>query len=154
MVPFLLWRLTVKNTFVFSVMLSLFLAAVVCCGEGQDDAKAMEGTWLPTTAEVAGKKLPDKTLKTIKLALKGDSYTVTVGEQTDRGKVKLDPGKKPRAMDITGTEGPNKGKTMLAIYELTKDSLKICYDLSGQARPTKFKPQPGPQLFLVTYKRQ
>jgi uncharacterized protein (TIGR03067 family) len=56
-------------------------------------------------------------------------------------------------MDILGTEGPNKGKTFLAIYELTGDSLKICYDLEGKTRPTEFRTNPGTQLFLVLYKR-
>src|SRR4051794_40819519 len=35
-------------------------------------------------------------------------------------------------MDITGTSGPNKGKTILAIYEQKGDTLRICYDLSGK----------------------
>jgi uncharacterized protein (TIGR03067 family) len=132
----------------------LFLAPDVCCGDAKDDAKALEGTWLPETAELAGQKFPDEVRKTIKLVLKGDTYTVTVGEATDRGTVKLDAGKKPKAMDITGTEGPNKGKTFLAIYEVTKDSLKVCYDLSGKERPTEFKTKEGTQLFLVTYRRE
>ena len=57
-------------------------------------------------------------------------------------------------MDIKGTEGPNKGKTFLAIYELKDDKLTICYDLSGEARPTEFKTKPDTKLFLVTYERK
>jgi uncharacterized protein (TIGR03067 family) len=57
-------------------------------------------------------------------------------------------------MDITGNEGPNKGKTFLAIYELKGDTLRICYDLSGQARPTEFKTKKDTRLFLVTYQRE
>ena len=57
-------------------------------------------------------------------------------------------------MDITGTEGPNKGKTFLAVYELDGDTLRICYDLSGKSRPTEFKTTEGTQLFLVSYKRE
>ena len=34
-------------------------------------------------------------------------------------------------MTITGTEGPNRGKTFPAIYELKDDTLRICDDLSG-----------------------
>ena len=36
-------------------------------------------------------------------------------------------------MDITGTNGPNKGKTFLVIYELKGDELRVCYDLSGES---------------------
>jgi uncharacterized protein (TIGR03067 family) len=57
-------------------------------------------------------------------------------------------------MDITGTEGPNKGKTMLAIYELEGDSMKVCYDMSGKERPTEFKTKPGTAQFLAKYKRE
>jgi uncharacterized protein (TIGR03067 family) len=57
-------------------------------------------------------------------------------------------------MTITGTDGPNKGKTFLAIYERDGDTLKVCYDLSGKAHPTEFKTAQGTQLFLVTYKRE
>jgi uncharacterized protein (TIGR03067 family) len=86
--------------------------------------------------------------------IEGDKYTVTVGQAVDRGTVKLMPSATPRAMDITGTDGPNKGKTFLAIYERKGDTLRICYDLSGKKRPTEFKTAAGTQLFLVEYKRQ
>jgi uncharacterized protein (TIGR03067 family) len=121
-------------------------------GEGKDDT--LQGTWLPATAELGGQAFPDEVRKTIKLVVKDDTYTVTVGEAVDRGTVKLMPSATPRAMDITGTEGPNKGKTFLAIYERKGDTLRVCYDLSGKKRPTEFKTEAGTQLFLVEYKRQ
>jgi hypothetical protein len=65
-----------------------------------------------------------------------------------------DPAQEPRALDIVGTKGPNQGKTILAIYELTDSNLRICYDLSGKARPKEFKTKADTQLFLVEYKRQ
>ena len=57
-------------------------------------------------------------------------------------------------MTITGTEGPNQGKTFPAIYELKGDTLRICYDLSGAKRPTEFKSIAGTRLYLVTYNRK
>ena len=137
-----------------AVTLIVSSAALDRSGQERDDAKLLEGTWLPATAELAGKDFPDDVRKTIKLTVKGDHYTVTVGDNSDRGTIKLDPTKKPKAMDITGTEGPSKGKTILAIYELDKDRLKICYDLGGKERPTEFKTRAKTQLFLVTYKRE
>jgi uncharacterized protein (TIGR03067 family) len=132
----------------------LFLTASAHCGDDKEEFKAMEGSWKPTMAEIAGKKFPDEVVKTIKLVIKSDQYTVTVGAQTDKGTVKLDPSKKPKEIDIVGTEGPNKGKTILAIYELDKDTLKVCYDLSGKARPTEFKTKADTMQFLVTYARE
>ena len=118
------------------------------------ESQGMEGTWLPSVAELAGQAFPDQVLKTMKLVVKGDAYTVTVGEATDKGTVKLDAATKPKAIDIVGTDGPNKGKTILAIYERDGDTLKVCYDLGGKNRPTEFKTTKGTQLFLVTYKRE
>src|SRR5213594_3485111 len=86
--------------------------------ESKKDSKKIQGTWLPSEAELNGRKMSDETLKTMKLVVKDDKYTVTVGEGKDEGTVQIDSTKTPKTMDITGTEGPNKGKTILAIYEL------------------------------------
>lgn len=118
----------------------------------RDDS--LEGTWKPISAELAGNKFPDEVRDSIRLEIQGDRYTVTVGEQVDRGTCKLDPKTEPKALDITGTEGPNKGRTILAIYERDGDTLRVCYDLSGRARPAAFKTEAGTQLFLVEYKLQ
>jgi uncharacterized protein (TIGR03067 family) len=141
-----------------SLCVTLFLTlSLPCLSRGEDakdDAKSMDGTWLPSVAELGGEKFPDEVRKTIKLVIDDRKYTVTVGKEVDMGTVKLDPSKKPKEMDIVGTEGPNKGKTFLAIYEKTDDTLRVCYDLSGKARPTEFKTTKGTQLFLVTYNRE
>ena len=59
----------------------------------------------------------------------------------------------PKGMTVKGSEGPNKGKSFPAIYELSGDTLRICYDLSGTKRPTEFKSTAGTKLYVVTYKR-
>jgi uncharacterized protein (TIGR03067 family) len=51
-----------------------------------------------------------------------------------------------------GVDGPNKGKTILAIFEVNGDVLKVCYDVSGRKRPTEFQTKKGTALFLVHYK--
>ena len=142
------------------MLLKLFVAPVLVLSfslaawsADAKDGDAIQGTWSPTAAELAGEKFPDEVRKTIKLVIKDDNYTVTIGTKVDQGTVKLNSSAKPKALDITGTDGPNKGKTMLAIYELDGDTLRVCYDLSGKSRPTEFKTKEGTQLFLVTYKR-
>jgi uncharacterized protein (TIGR03067 family) len=136
-----------------SAFLILSVTASLRSGDAKEDLKGMEGEWTPATGEFGGKPFPDETLKTIKLVLKDDTYTVTVGDKVDRGTVKLDASKTPKTMDITGTEGPNKDKTFSAIYELSGDTLKVCYNLTGTERPTEFKTKEGTQQFLVTYQR-
>lgn len=118
----------------------------------QDDQRMIEGTWTLEAAELGGRKLPDE-------GLKGTSLIVTDGRYTylnDHGIYKLVPAenpKAPKAMDVSGTDGPNKGKTFLAIYEVAGDTLKICYDLEGKVRPSKFAPRAGTRQFLAIYKR-
>ncbi|MEK7830003.1 MAG: TIGR03067 domain-containing protein, partial [Acidobacteriota bacterium] len=102
--------------------------------KAEEDRKMIEATWIMLTAELSGQKLPDAGFKDTKLVLADGRYTF----QNDQGTYKLIPAddpKAPKAMDITGTNGPNQGKTFLAIYELTADTLRICYDLAGKTRP-------------------
>jgi uncharacterized protein (TIGR03067 family) len=135
-------------------MLVLWLPASAWSSGGKEDSKMMEGTWLPVEAELGGQKFSDEVLKTLKLTISDGKYTVKAGELIDKGTFKLEPTAKPKAMDITSTEGPNKGKTILAIYELTGDTLRVCYDLAGKKRPTEFKTAKDTQQFLVNYKRE
>jgi uncharacterized protein (TIGR03067 family) len=119
-----------------------------------DDAKAVQGNWKPARAELAGKPMPEAVLKIISLELDNGKYEVFVGEEPDRGTYTLDSASKPKGMTITGTDGPNNGKTFPAIYELNGDTLRICYDLSGAKRRTEFKSIAGTRLYLVTYNRK
>lgn len=111
------------------------------------------GAWKPVEAELGGVKLPEAALAALRLELGKGTYVLKGAESPDRGTVAVDPSKKPRTMDVTGTEGPNKGKSFPCIYELDGDTLRICYDLSGQKRPEEFKTVKGTKLYLVTYKR-
>ena len=119
-----------------------------------DDAKTVQGDWKPAKAELAGQPMTDAVLKSISLKLDHGKYEVFVGVAPDRGTYTLDATSKPKGITITGTEGPNQGKTYPAIYELKGDTLRICYDLSGAKRPAEFKSVAGTKLYLVTYNRK
>src|SRR5262249_43685415 len=121
------------------VALALVLAFVSVAVSGDAKENTLQGTWLPSAAELGGKPFPDEVRKTMKLVVKDDKYVVTVGEAVDQGTVKVNSSAKPKEIDVTGTDGPNKGKTILAIYEQDGDTLRICYDLTGKSRPTEFK---------------
>jgi uncharacterized protein (TIGR03067 family) len=118
---------------------------------------AHQGFWKPIGAVMSGARLPSDALKAITLKIDGDKYEVTViGEDhADRGTCTLDESTTPKRMTIKGTDGPNRGKTFLAIYEM-KDagSLRVCYDLSGTDFPKEFKAPKGTQHYLVGYRRQ
>ncbi|MSR43053.1 MAG: TIGR03067 domain-containing protein [Pedosphaera sp.] len=139
-----------KRTF----WLCLAMAASLAAAEPPEDAKEVQGSWKPDKAELGGQPLPDAVLKLISLKLDKGKYEVSVGGKLDKGNYSIDPASKPKGMSITGTEGPNNGKTFPAIYELKGDRLRICYDLSGAKQPAEFKSVAGTQLYLVTYSRK
>jgi uncharacterized protein (TIGR03067 family) len=136
-----------------SGFLALAVVLLLAGGARADDAKDIEGTWIPTTGELGGQPLPAEILRNMKLSIQGDKYAVRAGAETDFGTLKLDPVQKPKAIDITGTDGPNKGKTIPAIYELSGDSLRVCYALTGTKRPAEFTSKGDAALLLITYKR-
>jgi uncharacterized protein (TIGR03067 family) len=116
--------------------------------------RALNGSWALTAGEQSGEKMSDETLKSIHLVLANGKYTAKVGDQTDQGTYTVDTSKTPHTLKLTGTSGPNKGKTMLAIYEVEKGTLKVCYDLDGKAFPEKFESKAKTPSFLATYERQ
>jgi uncharacterized protein (TIGR03067 family) len=141
------------RTLVAATVILILSAASAWGRDNKEDQKVLEGTWQPVSGEQAGEKFPDELLKTIKLVITDGKYNVTVGKQADKGTITLDAGKKPKEMDLMGTEGPNKDKKILAIYEVTDDTLKVCYNLEGKERPKEFKTKEGGKDLVLTYKR-
>ena len=137
----------------FCIGLAVAASLSTFAADSPDDAKAVQGNWEPVKAELAGQPMTDAVLKSISLKLDNGKYEVLVGSAPDRGTYTVDSTTRPKGMTITGTDGPNHGKTFPAIYELKGDTLRICYDLSGAKRPTEFKSIAGTKLYLVTYNR-
>jgi uncharacterized protein (TIGR03067 family) len=122
-----------------------------------EDPYPRDGVWKPIAAVLSGVRLPDESVKAITLRIDGDKYEVTIAgeDHTDKGICTADTTTTPRRMTIKSEEGPNKGKTFLAIYEMKDEvSMRVCYDMSGKEFPTEFKAPAGTNLFLAGYRRQ
>jgi uncharacterized protein (TIGR03067 family) len=117
-----------------------------------DEWKTLKGTWKVEKAVLRGQDTTDA-FKTAVLTLDEGKYTVEFGDQQDKGTITLDAAKKPKQMTIAGTEGPNKGKIIVAIYDLSADELKICYALEGKEAPTEFESKAGTTTLFAVYKR-
>jgi uncharacterized protein (TIGR03067 family) len=141
-----------KHVLYLGIMVVASLTAFAA--DPPDDDLAIRGNWTPARADLGGQPMAEAVLKSIRLKLDSGKYEVFVGDKPDKGTYRLDSASKPKGMTITGTEGPNQGKTFPAIYELKGDTLRICYDLSGAKRPTEFKSIAGTRLYLVTYHRR
>jgi uncharacterized protein (TIGR03067 family) len=133
----------------------LFLVAVVPAARADDKAelKALAGAWQVADAEIDGKKVTE-TFKALELVIENGNYAVKLNAEADKGTLTVDAGKKPKAMDITGTEGPNRGKTYLCVYELKDDALTVCYSLDFKTRPTDLKTAEKSNRMLIVYKRK
>ena len=138
---------------VVTIIASGIVAGVSVLAADEGNA-LLDGIWLPVAMEFAGQPFPEEARRGIVLEIAGESYTVTVGKEVDKGTVKVDAAATPAAIDIVEVVGPNKGKTILGIVEVEKDTLRVCYDFSGKDRPTEFKTAEGTQHFLVTYERK
>lgn len=135
-----------------SLVLGLFASSILA-DDVEKDLKKLEGTWTFDSVEAGGNKLPAEQFKTMSVTMEGTKYSVKLNDMVvEAATQKIDSSKSPKTMDVTVTEGPNKGKVYLAIYEINGDTLKVCFDPEGKKRPTEFKGDVGSQT-LVVHKR-
>ncbi len=107
------------------------------------------------SATLAGAALPAEMTKTISLTITGDQYEVNVGGQPDKGTCVTDTTQTPHRMTITGTEGPNADKTLLAIADFpSENQMRICYDMTGKSFPANFDSTATNGWFEVVYTRK
>jgi uncharacterized protein (TIGR03067 family) len=123
---------------------------------GKDDAAKKEidkfqGTWVVVSAEREGQPLDD--IKDDKVTFSGDKMTIKTKMRDQEGTFKLDPTKKPKAIDIKPSEGSEKGQTIQGIYSLEGDRLKFCFARDGKERPSEFATKAGSGLMMVELKR-
>jgi uncharacterized protein (TIGR03067 family) len=117
--------------------------------------RGLEGAWVPIAADVAGKSLLVGELRVKYLVLDAGGYSIIdrSNHVVDSGRYLVNAAASPPTMDIVGRDGPNAGRTMLAIYQLDGDHLTVCYDLDGKQRPANMRPQEDQLLLSITYAR-
>jgi uncharacterized protein (TIGR03067 family) len=114
-----------------------------------------QGSWTTVSILRNGEDaVPEEGLKQLVLVIEGDKRIIKNGEEVvSRGTYKLDPTKKPKAIDITVAEGPLQGKTVVGIYEIDGDTQKICLALEGTERPKVFSSKADSGHLLQVFKR-
>jgi uncharacterized protein (TIGR03067 family) len=120
------------------------------------DRKLYEGTWRVVSLIVDGNEVPEDDAKKITVVNGADgSWSIQLdGNEVSKGTSTIDPTKKPKTIDLANVEGADAGKTALGIYEIDKDSRKVCYAKPDAERPTEFSSKTGSGLILVTLKRE
>jgi uncharacterized protein (TIGR03067 family) len=137
------------------ITLVCLLAGLVPAGQDKpDDAKKelekLQGTWTITKVQRDGEDLSDQ-IGGAEMEIKGEEYTAP----NIAASFKLDPSKKPKAMDISYTEGPAAGQKIKGIYKVEGDRLTICRAMAeADARPTEFTAPAGSSKMLFEFERK
>jgi uncharacterized protein (TIGR03067 family) len=138
-----------REKYLFVVVIALLTAGGTLLGGGGSQAsdnelKKLQGTWQFISQEMDGKPRPAEQVAKLKITFTGDKWSVREdGKVVQAGTHKFDPTKKPSQVDAVVMEGEGKGSTMLGIYEMKADRLKVCFDLQGKERPTSFTTKTG-----------
>ena len=140
------------------VLLALGACLLAGAGPADDEVKKelkkLQGEWVMAGLEIDGRPVPEDKIKGTTLLIKGDKYTVTVKGKSHETTFTIDPGRKPKAIDMFFPDGPNAPKLSKGIYALEGDTLKLCRaQAPGQPRPKEFATWPDTGVFLVTWKR-
>ena len=120
-------------------LLALLVVGLLSATVGAEDkADKLEGKWVVVSVERDGKA--DDALKGAIREQTADKYTLTPKEAKPvTGSYKIDASKTPKTIDLVPGEGRYKDKTLLGIYQLDGDGLKICAAIApGDDRPKEF----------------
>jgi uncharacterized protein (TIGR03067 family) len=138
------------------------VTVLIAAGPAQDDrakqeAQRLRGSWVwvnigaGLTDQAANERIKSGRVVTV---FDGDAMIVKDdGKERQRATYRLDPGKNPKEIDVTITQGT---QTLLlkGIYLLEGDDLKLCLGAPGADRPTEFIAKPGSQTGLWVLKRE
>jgi uncharacterized protein (TIGR03067 family) len=153
-----------------STLLSAVCLLLAGSGRAQDGGKqdgelvkkdlaALQGSWVIVGKEYMGKKAAAEEIAELTgvMVIKGNTITQwneEMGKKTvvSEATVKLNPAAKPKAFDLTYTDGMLKEKTVLGIYEVEGDALKACFSFDEQKRPKEFTSKGAIGALVMTYK--
>jgi uncharacterized protein (TIGR03067 family) len=144
---------TVKSLLWLAALAAGSLALTASAAEDKkSDVKGLQGTWKVQSFEASdgGGPPPDEVGK-IRFTFAKDTLTIDVGDMKHTAKYKTDAGKKPGHIDVIPEDGPEAGKTLAGIYELSGDTLKLCVSHST-TRPTEFAAK-GERVIYTVLKR-
>jgi erythromycin esterase len=68
------------------------------------------------------------------------------------GSYRIDPAARPRAIDVTITQGAYRGQILQGIYDLDADTLRVCLAMKGGPRPTEMVSKPGSGYTLTVHR--
>jgi uncharacterized protein (TIGR03067 family) len=108
----------------------------------KDEVKKLQGVWVVTAVEFAGKKVEPKDSGVEQIVIK-DNHIQFKGSNVTQDEIvfTVDPALKPKGMDWTKKDK----SSMPGIYTVEKDELRLCFPLASTERPKE--PYKRPESF-------
>ena len=156
------------NRCLTSVLVTGLLVAAIAASKGDDtvkdevakkDADNIQGKWQIVSQEIDGKTWKSGEASENFVVIDKDTYTWMVGGKVNlKSTFKLDPSKKPKAIDTTMIENKlipeSKGMVIQGTYDLDGDTLRLAQPWPGYTdRPKEFTTKKGNRFAVETYKR-
>jgi uncharacterized protein (TIGR03067 family) len=136
------------------VLLACLLAAckLDVIADSDDDARKWQGTWRMVATTYDG----EPQTADMEWIVSGNQYTIRQNgvSHEDPYMFKLDPTDKH--IDVFHHETPlgTYGGSLKGIYEIDGDSLKVCYDLTGQQYPRSFDAPRGSRQVFYQFRHE
>ena len=119
-----------------------------------DDAKALAGNWKLEKGQHNGMDFPAEIASGFTLKVEGDKFAFTFAGNVKSATFKVNPGKNPKELDVTWTDGNHQGKTVKCVYELKDDtfSFRAGKESGEDERPKSLTE--GGEIFFVFKKEK
>jgi len=126
-------------------------------GIWDEDLDRLQGHWRMVDAEWDGNSIAEEAKK-YSWDFRVDQYTISSnGNFQEQWVVEVNSSRHPKTIDsmpqLTSIAPVTGGKKLMGIYEVTDDTLKVCYDLTGNGRPDSFKAAKGSRRACYYFQR-
>lgn len=139
---------------VFLVLTCNFHAAVADNSAPKPEMEHLAGVWSFSQVKVDGKAQPPGHQADRMIIQKDGRYAVVQRRGITHGTVKVDAAHSPKHYDVLIGNGPMKGLSVPAIYDVSGDTLTICMPLGGNERPATLESKVGDHLLFEVFKRE
>jgi uncharacterized protein (TIGR03067 family) len=119
-----------------------------------DPLAPLQGTWEIVSAEKDGSAVPQDDIAGMNVVISGSGYRLINKDNVSKGTFSLDASKDPKQMDVHHQSENGDDHEMAAIYDVTSDTLRVCYNPEGGSRPTSFSTKADSGFLSVVYKRK